>query len=403
MVVQGTDQVMNMTPTRWQEIKAVFVHALEQVDNERTTFLDLICQDDYELRKEVEILLAAAARVGDFLETPLLSPFTELMSSPTPQRVGRYRLLREIGHGGMGTVYLAEPDCENDGHQVAIKLMRKGMNKIEAFQSFYSERQVLAHLEHESIVKAFDDGTTEEGLPYFVMEYIDGLPLDEYCDNNSLSVRRRLEIFQRVCSAVHFAHSKQVIHRDLKPSNILVAETDAPKLIDFGIAKRLGRDCKEEHLAKSLRALTPAYASPNQIQGKVVTIDDDIYSLGVLLYQLLTGKSPHALITNHSANSAQAVCEEGPTSLRRLSRVIGRLKKIRAACLRRPLAGNLERIALIAMQKDSKYRYESVKQLERDIECHLKHTPALAEGSTRYMSRQDSCMIESYSRLHSSC
>src|SRR5690349_10671392 len=261
-----------VTPDRWQQIKAVLNDALERETALRTAFLDDACQGDDELRREVDSLLASEAEIGDFIETPVFRIHGDTQPLAVGQRIGAYRVLCELGRGGMGSVYLAERADEEFEQQVALKVVRRGMDTDEIVRRFRSERQILAHLDHPNVAKLFDGGTTEDGRPYFVMEHVEGRPIDEYCDDRKLSVRERLELFRRVCSAVHVAHQNLIVHRDLKPSNIVVTEDGTPKLLDFGIAKLL--DPSEEELAlthANVRPTTPEYPTPEQVRREAIT------------------------------------------------------------------------------------------------------------------------------------
>ena len=391
-----------MTPDRWQEVKAVLENALERTETERTAFLDAACEGDDEMRREVESLLASDAEIGDFIETPIFRIHRE---EPEPlaegQRLGSYRIVREIGRGGMGSVYLAERADEEFEQRVALKVVRRGMDTEEIVRRFRSERQILAHLDHPNIAKLFDGGTTEDGRPFFVMEHVEGLPIDQYCDDRKLPTRERLELFRSVCSAVHFAHQNLVVHRDLKPHNILVTPDGIPKLLDFGIAKLL--DPSQEILALTradLRPMTPEYASPEQVRGEAITTASDVYALGVLLYVLLTGHSPYRPATRDAQSLAKAICETNPL---RPSSAVGRVGEVKRSdgtkseltpesvsrvrdgeerLLRRRLAGDLDNIVLRAMQKDPARRYSSVDQLSNDISRHLQGLPVIARKDT---------------------
>ena len=218
--------------------------------------------------------------------------------------VGPYRIIREIGRGGMGTVYLAVRDDDQYKKQVAIKLVRRGMDTDFIVDRFRHERQILASLDHPNIARLLDGGTTEDGLPYFVMEYIEGSPINQYCDDRRLSIAERVKLFQTVCSAVQYAHQNLVVHRDIKPSNIIVTPEGVPKLLDFGIAKLLAPDAVGQTQAATvtmMRPMTPDYASPEQVRGRAITTAADIYSLGVLLYELLTGRRPYRIKTLYTA------------------------------------------------------------------------------------------------------
>jgi tetratricopeptide (TPR) repeat protein len=260
-------------------------------------------------------------------------------------------------------------------------VVRRGMDTEEIVRRFRSERQILAHLSHPNIAKLFDAGTTGDGRPYFVMEYVDGKPIDEFCDDRKLSVRERLELFQQVCGAIHFAHQNLIVHRDLKPGNILVTADGVPKLLDFGIAKLL--DPAQEAFALTrteLRPMTPDYASPEQIRGEPITTASDVYSLGVLLYLLLTGQRPYRPTTDPQA-LADAICKTEPV---RPSSAIARAGEVKgeAKLLRRQLAGDLDNIVLMAMRKDPQRRYASVDQLSNDIGRYLQDLPVIARKDT---------------------
>ncbi|HEX6901103.1 MAG TPA: serine/threonine-protein kinase [Thermoanaerobaculia bacterium] len=374
-----------VTPDRWQQVKAVLEDALERQGAEREAFLADACQGDDELRREVESLLASEDEIGDFIETPVFRIRPEDAEPVAAgQRIGAYRIVREIGRGGMGSVYLAERADEEFEHRVALKLVRRGMDTDEILSRFRSERQILAHLDHPNIAKLFDGGSTEDGRPYFVMEYVEGRPIDEYCKERKLTTRERLELFRSVCSAVHFAHQNLIVHRDLKPGNILVTAGCVPKLLDFGIAKLLNPD-QEGLTQMDVRPMTPEYASPEQVRGEAITTASDIYSLGVLLYVLLTGLSPYRPATREPQDLAKAICETEPL---RPSSAVGKAGRVRDGeekTLRRHLAGDLDNIVLMAMQKEPKRRYASVDQLSNDISRHLQGLPVIArKDSLRY-------------------
>jgi len=391
-----------VTPERWQQIKVVLEGALDREEAERTAFLDIACQGDDELRREVESLVASEPELGDFIETPVfrIRP-EEDVPLAAGQRIGAYRVVRELGRGGMGSVYLAERADEEFEQRVALKLVRRGMDTEEIVRRFRSERQILAHLDHPNIAKLFDGGTTEDGRPYFLMEYVEGQPIDEYCDERKLPTRERLELFRQVCSAVHFAHQNLIVHRDLKPGNILVTAGGVPKLLDFGIAKLLDPDQALFALTRvELRLMTPEYASPEQVRGETITTASDIYSLGVLLYVLLTGHPPYPRATQDPQSLARAICETEPL---RPSSAVGRVAEVQRPdgtvvelkpesvsrvrdgeerLLRRRLAGDLDNIVLMAMRKDPQRRYASVAQFSNDIERHLEGLPVVARKDT---------------------
>jgi serine/threonine protein kinase/tetratricopeptide (TPR) repeat protein len=375
-----------VTPERWQQIKAVLDGALEREGAERAVFLAQACGDDDELRREVESFAASETEIGDFIETPVFRiRLEEVEPLAVGQRVGAYRIVREIGRGGMGAVYLAERADQEFKQSVAIKVVRRGMDTEEIVRRFRSERQILAHLDHPNIAKLFDGGTTEDGRPYFVMEHVEGRPIDEFCDDRKLPVRARLELFRQVCGAVHFAHQNLIVHRDLKPGNILVTADGVPKLLDFGIAKLL--DPNQDLFALTrvdLRPMTPEYASPEQVRGETITTASDVYSLGVLLYVLLTGHRPYRSEPRDPQGLAKEICETNPP---RPSSVIGpadvaQRPEGEVRLLRRRLAGDLDTIVLKAMQKEPQRRYASVDQLAGDLGRHLQGLPVVARKDT---------------------
>ena len=305
-----------MSSERWQRLTDVFHAAVALESAERGAFLADTCAGDPALREEVERLLAAHERAGDFIESPAVAiqgARAEADDSAAGRRIGPYRVAREIGRGGMGTVYLAE---RADGHfeqRVAIKLIKRGMDTDLVLSRFRAERQILASLDHPNIARLLDGGTTDDGRPYFVMEYIEGQPIDEYADARRLSVAERLDLFLQVCSAVAYAHRHLVIHRDIKPANILVTSDGMPKLLDFGIAKVLHADPDEAtSTITGLRLLTPEYASPEQVEGRPATTASDIYSLGVVLYALLTGRSPYRVRSRAPQDIAESVRTSEP-------------------------------------------------------------------------------------------
>jgi serine/threonine-protein kinase len=390
-----------VTPERWQQIKAVLDGALEREGPERAVFLEESCRGNDELRREVESFAASETEIGDFIETPVFRiRLQEVEPLAVGQRIGAYRIVREIGRGGMGAVYLAERADEFE-QRVAIKLVRRGMDTDEIVRRFRSERQILAHLDHPNIGKLFDGGTTEDGRPYFVMEYVEGRPIDEYCDDRKLPVRARLELFRQVCAAVHFAHQNLIVHRDLKPGNILVTAGGVPKLLDFGIAKLLDPNQDLYALTRvDLRPMTPEYASPEQVRGETITTASDVYALGVLLYVLLTGHRPYRAAPRDPQGLARAICETDPL---RPSSIVGRVEEVQRSdgsvdtvtpesisrvregderLLRRRLAGDLDTIVLKAMQKEPGRRYASVDQLSSDLGRHLRGLPVVARKDT---------------------
>jgi serine/threonine protein kinase len=306
-----------MRPERWQQVRGVLQNALALTAAERPAYLDRACANDPELRGEVESLLVSHDQAGSvFLNNPamdLKSALAEIGSRSTwsGRRIGVYQIVEEIGHGGMGEVYRAVRADGQYKREVAIKLVRGGYDTAMVLERFLHERQILASLDHPNIARLYDGGTTEEGLPYLVMELIDGTPIDQYCEEHDLGLNERLKLFTQVCAAVQYAHQRLVIHRDIKPSNILVTAEEVPKLLDFGIAKILDPGAAAE--TTLMRPMTPEYASPEQIRGETITTATDVYSLGVVLYQLLTGHSPYPGSTRTPLELARVICEVEPT------------------------------------------------------------------------------------------
>jgi len=302
-----------MTPERWQQIRDVFDRAVSLEAAERPAYLEAVCGPDSELRHEVESLLFSDSEAGTgFLNTPAVD-----LTRPEPpaasrvgRRIGAYNILEEIGHGGMGEVYRAGRADGQYEKEVAIKLVRGGYDTAAILDRFRHERQILASLDHPNIARLLDGGTTEEGIPYLVMELIEGTPIDQYCNTQHLTVTERLRLFLQVCSAVQYAHQRLVIHRDIKPGNILVTQEGVPKLLDFGIAKILDPLSSSE--TTIISPMTPEYASPEQIRNEPITTATDVYSLGVVLYKLVTGRSPYPALTRTPHEFARAICELEP-------------------------------------------------------------------------------------------
>jgi serine/threonine protein kinase len=305
-----------MNPERWQQVRDVLDKAISLSESEQIAFLDSVCSNDLELRGEVESLLRSHQQAGTvFLKKPAADLNVVIAEKSEPGRrlgrtVGVYRLVEQIGQGGMGEVYRAVRADGQYDKEVAIKFVRFGFDTASVLERFRNERQVLASLDHPNIARLLDGGTTDDGIPYLVMELIEGTPLDLYCDVHKLTITERLRLFLQVCSAVQFAHQHLVIHRDIKPGNIIVTREGVPKLLDFGIAKILDPALSSQTTAAN--PMTPEYASPEQIRGETVTTSTDVYSLGVVLYQLLTGHSPYPKDTHASHEFARAICEHEP-------------------------------------------------------------------------------------------
>ncbi len=300
---------------------------------------------------------------------------------PTPadpnlgRRVGPYRVERLIAHGGMGAVYLAtrQDDFEK---RVALKLVHPELRTTEVVRRFAAERQILARLEHPSIARILDGGTTDDALPYFVMEYVEGVPVDRYCDDRGLSLRQRLELFMQICAAIHFAHQNLVVHRDLKPSNILITAEGVPKLLDFGIAKILDAGPGRVETEDGEGPMTPDYASPEQILGEAITTASDVYSLGVLLYRLVSGQRPYRLEGAGPVRRVEMVCRQEPTRPSSAARRAGAGRRQRLR-----LEGDVDAIILKAMRKKPRERYASALQLAEDLRRHLSDLPVQAHDA----------------------
>lgn len=421
-----------MTPERWQQIKNLFDEVANQPTDKRSSYLEQACGGDEDLRLEVESLLESEEVKVTIIDRDPHDFFGQLLTDDLGETreglvLGHYRLLEEIGRGGMAVVYKAVRADEEFRQEVAIKLIRQGMDNEMMVSRFRQERQILANLDHPYIARLFDGGVTPEGLPYLVMELIDGEPIDAYCDRNNLSITDRLNIFRDVCDAVRYAHNNMVVHRDLKPSNILVTTEGVPKLLDFGIAKLIepgssvGKESVpgvegdqpklvdraspgasvEENLALTAvgdRVLTPDYASPEQVEGKPATAASDTYALGVLLYKLLAGRRPYVIENRTWAEIDRAILEQKPerpstaitrstasTRNSKLPSTAGEISRLRGSSpqkLRRNLRGDLDAIVLVALRKEPLHRYGSVEQLDEDVRRHLVGLPVSARDNT---------------------
>ncbi len=363
-----------MTAARWGEIKSVLASVLETDPENRPTALDCLCRGDAELRREVESLLAFEADADEVLHTAMVPGIALRTAAKAPETIGPYKLLRELGQGGMGVVYLGQRADGEYSKQVAIKLITAGRHDGAMQRRFKRERQILAQLEHVGIARLLDGGATAEGQPYFVMEYVEGLPLQEYCNGNKLSVTDRLRLFLRVCEAVSYAHLQLIVHRDLKPGNILVTAEGVPKLLDFGLGRALDAESSDEAVTLTgMPMLTPAYASPEQVRGEPYAVSTDVYSLGVIFYELLAGKRPYRVPAGSYLEIARAIAEQEPVPLSAAAD---------PGPLRRQLAGDLERIAAKVLEKDATRRYHDVRELAADLRRYLEGRPVLARPAT---------------------
>jgi serine/threonine-protein kinase len=379
------------------ELDAILDHALDLPPHERPAFLDEACRGRPELRAHVDHLLGSADR-EDLVDRPigevaasLLAGLegTETAREVAGRRIGPYRIAREIGRGGMGAVYLGERDEAEFRQQVAIKLLRSTSSPEHLLERFLGERRILARLVHPRIARLYDGSVTDDGEPYFVMEYVEGLPIDAYADERRSSIESRLELFDQVCDAVDYAHRHLVVHRDLKPSNILVTTDGQVKLLDFGIAKLLADDDPSQSpvTEPGFAVLTPEYASPEQIAGRSVSTASDVYALGVLLYELLTGVRPHTFPSRSPVEVARTVFEQEPA---RPSTLFGGDLTSDAAerrgttneQLRHRLQGDLDTIVLMALHKEPERRYTSVSRLREDLRRHQEDLPVTARPNT---------------------
>lgn len=389
-----------MTPERWQKIKILLSGALELEPGNRESYLQRSCDGDEGLRNEIEALLDHEQEVSsEFLGQTALAEFTTALL-PYPdnpwinRRVGAYKTIEQIGVGGMGEVYRAFRADDLFRKEVALKVVRAGQDSGFILQRFKNERQILANLEHPNIARLLDGGTTEEGTPYIVMELIEGQPILEYSDAHRLPIPDRLALFIEVCAAVQYAHQRLIIHRDIKPGNILVTKDGVPKLLDFGIAKILDVESGSSAGDRTLtmfRLLTPQYASPEQVRGEPITTASDVYSLGVVLYEVLSGRSPYPK-TSDASQLARYVCDLEPpkpsatarNGIAHESAINGEselqfVQRVKAA---RQLKGDLDIIVLKALRKEPQRRYSSVEQLAEDIRRHLHNLPVAARKDT---------------------
>ncbi len=383
-----------------QRLESLFAVAVELTSEARRAFLDAECGANSALRSEIESLLAADERVGGLFEKPALEALGdaqpevqgEWQLDPGPeQRIGSYRTIRRIGAGGMGAVYLAARSDDQFRQLVAVKVIRRGMDHEAIIRRFRHERQILAGLNHPNIARLLDGGATEDGLPWFALEYIEGRPLTEYCDRRQLPIRERLRLFLTVCAAVQHAHQNLVVHRDLKPGNILITPDGTPKLLDFGIAKVLHADSSEETLDLTLtgmKPMTPAYASPEQARGASITTASDVYSLGVILYELLTHRRPYHVSSRMTENEiTRIICEQEPV---KPSLIVTKREEedrpmppeIEPVKLARQLRGDLDNIVLKALGKEPSQRYSTVEQFAEDLHRHLAGQPVRARSAT---------------------
>ena len=393
-----------MELSRWGEIKEILHTAMNLSSEERSEFLDRVCGEDDRLRGEIEAYLRPDPLRFAALDHPVFG-FQELGKQDlTGKQIDQYRLLTELGRGGMGVVYLAVRADDVYNKQVAVKILKWDQDIEYIFRRFLRERQILANLDHPFIARLLDGGTTEDGLPYYVMEFVKGKPIHDYCNDRNFTVRQRLDLFQRVCDAVQYAHQNLVVHRDLKPGNILVNEEGEPRLLDFGIAKLLAEEpfSHSRLTVTGVRAMTPQYASPEQIRGEPITTAADIYSLGVLLFELLTGRLPFQFQNKTDPEMQHIFRRDAPpppssvaarrgtpdqTHAARESKAIADYRGSDHAKLSGILSGDLDKIVLMALRGEPERRYASAEQFSQDIDYYLNGFPVRAEKDTfRYRS-----------------
>ena len=389
---------------KWKKIKEILTSALELDEKERVSYIKEVCEGDETVLAEVLSLLDAHEKSG-VLDRPWDSVKLSAISQARVERMkgkvfGNYKVIDELGHGGMGSVYLAERVDGQFDQQVALKILHSGITTESQIQRFMAERQILASLSHSNIATLLDGGVSEDGQLWFTMEYVNGLPIDKYCNKNRLTVKERLQLFLDVCEAVQFAHGKLVIHRDLKPSNIFVKENGQVKLLDFGIAKALNTEENQETFSitqQGLLPLTPTYASPEQVVNSDVTVASDVYQLGVILFELLTGCPPYDLRGCTPGEIEQIICRKkfdrpsvafknlkrSTNNLGSTSKEVAFARKAGVSQLRKKLQGDLDQIIIKSMHKEPGRRYDSADQLAADIRLYLSGRPIMAHPDSR--------------------
>ncbi len=398
-------KTIDLSPERWSKVENLFDRAVELDADAQLEYLETACRGDTELLNYILDLLRASPSIDEMIEKTIIDSVGRAFADDSAQaddmrgeKIGPYQVIRLIGSGGMGMVYLAERVDQQYDQQVAIKLGRHRLVDPETILRLRNERQILADLDHPNIARLFDGGTTEEGVPYLVMEYIDGIRIDTFCDLHQLNVVERLKIFQTICTAVHYAHQNLVIHRDIKAANILVATDGTPKLLDFGIAKLIDSagEAADGLTREGAVLMTPANATPEQILRKPVTTATDVYALGLLLHTLLCGHRAYETDSLSPTEMAQVVCQQDVVRpslrLRQISRnathgddTVAGNRSTSIVRLQRQLRGDLDTIVLNALRKEPVRRYRSVSALADDISLHLRSMPIVARSdSWRY-------------------
>jgi eukaryotic-like serine/threonine-protein kinase len=384
---------------RWRRIEALFAEAAALAAGEREAFLDARCEGDGELRAELESLLGADAQDEDPLREVVEAAAVEVAlereaaaaGPPTADRVGPYRLIGVLGRGGTSTVHRAVRADDAYSMEVAVKTLHGGVLGPDTRERFRRERQILADLEHPNVARLLDGGTRDDGTPYVVMERVDGLPIDEHARRHRLGLRERIALFRKVCAAVQYAHQRLVVHRDLKPSNILVQADGTPKLLDFGIAKLLADEAQAATVTER-RWMTPEYASPEQVRGERVSTASDVYSLGAVLYELLTGRRPYELASRSGGEIERVVSTATPAAPSAAVASVrdGAGSEPATTTIRpRELRGDLDNIVLMALRKEPERRYRSAGELDDDLERFEQGLPVRSRPDTiRYRTRK---------------
>jgi Serine/threonine protein kinase len=371
---------------RYKKIKTLFNQALEMDVAEREIFLEKSCGGDKELFVEIKKMLVFSDgndTADDALEKNAFELFAVANHDEIPEKIGDYKIIREIGRGGMGAVYEAVRESRDFRQKAALKIIKRGMDTEAILSRFRTEQKILASLEHSFIARFLDGGMTEDGLPFYAMEYVEGEFIDDYCRKKNLSVEEKLKLFREVCAAVQYAHQNLVIHRDLKPKNILITKDGTPKLLDFGIGKILSPDAAEDDVgtATGWGMMTPAYASPEQIRGERIGTTSDVYSLGIILYELLTGQKPYRVNSHSQIEIERAVLESEPVRPSTVVKSNSENTKIKSRNFK-SLKGDLDNIILKALRKSPDERYVSVGQFSEDIRRYLEGMPVVARPHT---------------------
>ena len=406
-----------MTPERYSQVKSLFQLVLEQPLPQRPAFLERACGADRQLYAQVRELLQSDSTSENFLEKPAVTPLSKVladaaaeMQEPMPKQIGPYAIQKLLGSGGMGAVYLASRADKTYNKLVAIKVIHKGIESDRIIQRFRRERQIVASLDHPNIARLLDGGATDDGRPYIVMEYVEGVSIETWCDQKKLKTNQRLQLFLQVCDALHYAHQNLVIHRDIKPGNILVRPDGTVKLLDFGIAKLMTPEpgsAVVDKTATSMRLMTPQYASPEQIKGEPVTTASDVYLLGIVLYELLTGHRPYQVSDDAPLEAIRAFAQgepqppsqaifrtterqlpDGRRQVTRNAILVSQNRDGNPGLLTQNLKGELDAILLRALRRDPKHRYQSTAQFADDLRKHLNHQPVSAlPDNTAYRVR----------------